>query len=83
MDWSTKGNYLKRSQVTGAREIDYAFKQLWSKVILSVMHPSGQILSFDDQREFQNRGTEHMCAPIHIVDALTINGNEDSEMLSL
>ena len=37
----------------------------WVKCI----HPLGQILNFDDQRESQNRGTEHMHAPIHVVQA--------------
>ena len=45
------------------------------------MHGIGQILNFDDSREFQNRGTEHMYAPIHIVDSPWINGNEDSEVV--
>ena len=40
------------------------------------MHPIGQILNFGDQREFQNRGIEHMHAPIHIVDASKIDENE-------
>ena len=39
MDWSTKVNYLKRNPVIVARQIDYAFKQLLGKVILSGMHP--------------------------------------------
>ena len=39
MDWSTMLNYLKRSPVTVARQIDYVFKELCGKVILSVMHP--------------------------------------------
>ena len=59
-------NFLKRNPITAARQIDYAFKKLWDKIILSGMHPIGQILNFEDQREFQNRGTEHMHAPIHI-----------------
>ena len=46
-------NYLKRNPVTVARQIDYVFKQLWDKIILSGMHPFGQ-------RKFQNRGTKHM-----------------------
>ena len=68
MDWSAKVNYLKRNPVTVARQIDYVFKQSWGKVILSGMHQIGQILNFDDRREFQHRGTEHLCAPIHVVD---------------
>ena len=51
------------------------------KVILSGMHPIGQILNFDDRREFQNRGTEHMQAPIHVVDAAKIDENNDSEVI--
>ena len=31
------------------------------------MHPIGQILNFDNRKEFQNRRTEHMHAPIHVV----------------
>ena len=45
------------------------------------MHPVAQILDFDDQKEFQNRGTEHVWAPIHIVDAPKIDENEDSEVV--
>ena len=45
------------------------------------MHPIGQILNFDDQREFQSRGTEHTHAPIHIVDSPKIDENEESEVV--
>ena len=76
MDWSTKSNYLKRNPVTLVKQIDYVFKQLWGKGILSGMHSIGQILNFDDLREFLNRGTEHMHAPIHTVDAPNIDENE-------
>ena len=64
-----------------ARQIDNVFKQLWSKFILSGMHPIVQIWNFDNQREFQNRGTEHTHSPIHIVDASKIDENEDSEVV--
>ena len=43
------------------------FKQLWGKDILRGVHPIGQMLNFDDQREFQHRGAEHMHAAVHIV----------------
>ena len=79
-DWSRKVNYLKRNLVTVARQIDYVFKQLWGKDILSGMHPIGQILNFDELRELQNRGAEHMHAPIHIVDAPKIDQNDNSEL---
>ena len=82
MDWSTKVNYLNRNPVTVARQIDYVFKQLWGKVVLS-MHPTGQILNFYDQREFQTRGTEHMHAPIPIADAPKVDENEDSEVVEV
>ena len=72
---------LKRNLVTVARQIDYVFKKLWDKVILSGMHPIGQILNFEDQREFQNRGTEHMHTPIHIVDIPKTDENEDSKVV--
>ena len=52
MDQGTKMNYLKRNPVTVARQIDDLFQQISGKVILSGMHPIGQILNFDDRREF-------------------------------
>ena len=45
------------------------------------MHFIGQILNFEDRREFPKRGTEYMHAQIHIVDALKIDENEDSEVV--
>ena len=48
--------YLKRNPITVARQINYVFKQLFGKGILSVMHCTGQILHFDNRRESQNRG---------------------------
>ena len=72
---------MKRNPVTVARQIDNVFKQLWNQVILRGMHHTVQILNFDDQREFQNRGTEHTHSPIHIVDASKIDENEDSEVV--
>ena len=80
MDWNAKVNCLKRNPVTVVRQIDYGFKKLWGKVIFCGMHPFGQILNFDNQIEFQNRGTEHMHAPIHMVDAMKFDENEDSEV---
>ena len=62
-----------------AIQTDYVFKQLWGKVILNGMHPIGQILNFDDRRQFQNRRTKHMHAPTHIVDAPKTDENKDSE----
>ena len=45
------------------------------------MHSIAQILNFHNEREFQNRETEHMHAPILIVDAPKIDGNEDIEVV--
>ena len=80
VDWSTKVNYLKRSPVTVGRQMDYVFKQLRGKVILNGIHPIGQ-LNVYDQRELQNRGTEHINTPIHIVDAPKIDENENCEVV--
>ena len=77
MDWSQKCNYLKRNPVTVARQIDYIFKKVFGTVILSAMHPIGQILNYDDRREFQNRGTEHVHVPIHVMGAPKIDEDSD------
>ena len=81
MDWSKKERYLTRNPAAVARQIGYIFKQLWGKVVLSGMHPAGQILNFDDKREFQNRVTEALYALIHIADAPKIDENEESEVV--
>ena len=59
-----KGKLFEKKTVTVGREIDYVFKQLWGKVILSGTHLIGQILNSDNRREFQNRGTDHMHVPV-------------------
>ena len=69
MDWSTKVNCLKTNLVIVARQMGMYSSNYQVKVILSGMHPIGQTLNFDDQREFQNRGTEYMQVSIHLVDA--------------
>ena len=45
------------------------------------MHPIGQIFNLDNQREFQNGGTEHIHATIHIIDVPKIDENENSEIV--
>ena len=47
------------------------------------MHLVGQIFHFDDRREFQNIWTEHIHAPIHVVDAPKIDENNDSEVIDV
>ena len=75
MDWKTKVMWLKRNPVTVARQIDYIFRQVFSKILYSGMHPIGQILNHDDRR-----GAEHPHAGIHVKDASKIDENEDSEV---
>ncbi len=77
MDWSTKCGYLKINPVTVARQINYIFKNLWGKVILSGMHPIGQILNYDDRREHQGRGTEHFHTSIYVFDAPKLDEHSD------
>ena len=48
MAWSIKVNYLKRNPVTVSRQTHCVFKKLRGKVILSEMHPIGEIITFDD-----------------------------------
>ena len=43
------------------------------------MHPIGQIINYDDMREFQNRGKYHMHVQIHVQDAPTINEDDDAD----
>ena len=81
MSWKTKCSYLRRNPVTVARQIDYRFKQLWKNVLLSGMHPIGQILNYDDRREYQGRGVQHVHAPVHIKDAPKFDNGNDADVI--
>ncbi|XP_066930953.1 uncharacterized protein [Clytia hemisphaerica] len=80
MDWSQKVQYFKRNPVTVARQIDHVFNKVFPKMLMNGMHPIGQILNYDDRREFQHRsGLEHVHAQIHIKDAPVIDENDSSK----
>ncbi|WAQ96597.1 hypothetical protein MAR_029287 [Mya arenaria] len=55
MNWDTKRMWLQRNPVTAARHIDYIFEQLWGKVILSGLHPVGEVLNYDLRKEMQGQ----------------------------
>ena len=82
MNWSTKVTYLKRNPVTVARQIDYILKKVWTDVIMSGIHPIGQILNFDERGEFQSQtGNKHVHAAIHIKDAPKLDQETDQEVI--
>ena len=82
MDWNTKRIWLQRNPVTVARQIDYIFEQLWSKVILSGAHPIGQILNYDRRKEMQGCGTEHFHAAVHVKDAPRLDRETDDQCIA-
>ena len=51
MDWKTKVMWLKRNPVTVARQLDYIFRKVFSKILFSGMHPIGQILNHFEVEE--------------------------------
>ena len=82
MDWSTKVKYLKRNPVSVARQIDHVFKTLWGEVVMSGMHPIGQILNFDERGEFQNgTGNKHIHSGIHVKDAPKVDEDSDETVI--
>ena len=62
IDWSIKMKYLEKNPVTFAGQINYIFRQLWGNVYLSGMHLIGQILNFDEWREYQGREQNTSCS---------------------
>ena len=68
-------------KVTVARQIDYRFKQLWTKVVLSGMHPKGELLDYNDKREYALRGTQHLHAIVHVKDAPKLDEQTDDEVV--
>ena len=81
MDCNTKINYLKRNPVIAATQIDYVFKQLWGKVVLSWNAFYWSNFEFWKRRDFQTRETEHIHISIHIVGAPKNDENKDSEVV--
>ena len=51
MDRKTKVMWLKRNPVTVARQLDYIFRKVFSKLLYSGMHPIGQILNHFEVEE--------------------------------
>ncbi len=79
MDWMEKNQWLQRNPVTVARQIDYIFEQLWGQVILSGVHPVGQILNYDIRKEMQGRGTAHYHSALHVKNAPKLDQASDEE----
>ncbi len=79
MNWKEKHEWLQRNPVTVARQIDYIFEQLWGKVILSGVHPVGQILNYDIRKEMQGRGTAHFHSAVHVKGAPKLDEASDEE----
>jgi len=80
MSWSTKVKYLKLNPVTVARQIDYWFNCLWKNVVMSGLHPIGQVLNYDDRREYQDRGAQHMHVTVHIEGAPQFDESSDEKI---
>lgn len=82
MTTTDKMNWLKRNPVIVARQIDYIFtKFLGPHVLMSGMHIIGQIINFDEAREFQGRCVQHPHVAIHVKDAPILDKNPESEVV--
>ncbi|XP_070548888.1 uncharacterized protein [Ptychodera flava] len=81
MTWQTKRNWIARNPVTAARHIDYIFGKVWRNIILSGIHPIGQILNYDIRKEMQSRGTEHFHAAVHVLNAPILDKNTDEDVI--
>lgn len=82
MDKKTKRNWLARNPVTAARHIYFIFSKLWGNVILSGIHPIGQILNYDIRKEMQSRGTAHFHSAVHVQGAPQLNRESDQEVVA-
>ena len=80
MDKTT--NWLARNPVTVAEHIDFIFRKLWGNVILSGIHPIGQILNYDIRKEMQSRGTAHFHSAVHVKNAPEIYKSPDEEVIA-
>ena len=81
MDKKTKRMWLARNPVTVASHIDFIFRKLWGNVILSGIHPIGQILNYDIRKEMQSRGTVHFHSAIHVQNAPKLDNDPDTDVI--
>ena len=73
-------NWLEKNPVIATRQIDYLFtKFLGHNVIMSGMHIIGQIINYDETREFQRRCVQHrktvqfsLMMPQNLMKILTV-----------
>jgi hypothetical protein len=78
MTWSEKVKYLKMNPVTAARMFDYRISKLFNCILdVNGIHPIGQILIYDDRREFQGSGVEHCHCLLHVHGAPRIDNDSD------
>lgn len=82
MNKKTKRNWLARNPVTAARHIDFIFRKLWGNVILSGIHPIGQILNYDIRKEMQSRGTAHFHSAVLVQGAPQLNRESDQQVVA-
>ena len=76
---SEKLKYLKRNPVTVVRQTDCTFRQFWHKIIIGGKDPIDQILNCNKRREFQNRRTEHIHAPIYIINTACLDEDDETK----
>ncbi|KAK3100749.1 hypothetical protein FSP39_024640 [Pinctada imbricata] len=81
MDKKTKRMWLTRNPVTVACHIDFIFRKLWGNVILSGVHPIGQILNYDIRKEMQSRGTAHFHSAVHVQNAPKLDKDTDQDVI--
>ena len=81
MSMSDRRMWLARNPVTAARHIDFIFTKLWKDVILSGLHPVGQILNYDVRKEFQARGAAHFHSAVHVKDAPKLGKDSDESVI--
>lgn len=81
MDKKTKRMWLTRNPVTVACHIDFIFRKLWGNIILSGVHPIGQILNYDIRKEMQSRGTAHFHSAVHVQNAPILDKDADQDVI--
>ena len=52
---------------------------MWGTVVFGGMHPIGQILSYDERRESQNRATDYIHASIRVLDAPRTDEDDETK----
>ncbi|XP_042610591.1 uncharacterized protein LOC122144028 [Cyprinus carpio] len=81
LEWSERCAILRNNPVTAARMFDFRWHCFLKEVLMSPLHPIGEIVDYFYRVEFQQRGSPHVHCLFWIKNAPQIDKQSDEEVV--